>query len=152
MGTFVPQQHCTILKALATHTAGIRSFPGRSHTRCCEHGDSLSQSIICSFKAWKVAKGKGCGLGFLGFFFQKHTSWLFKTQATAGLIIVIPVGRSPGVQHWLQQLWLRSWEAGISQPMLLGAHPLLGQCFLRNLPKESNPNTQQVCTYKRQMK
>lgn len=62
MGPFVPQQHCTILKALATHTAGIRSFLGRSQTRCCEHDVCLSQSIICSFKAWKAAKGKGCGL------------------------------------------------------------------------------------------
>lgn len=58
MGAFVPQQHCAILKALATHAAGIRSFPGRRHARCCEHDVCLFQSIICSFKAWKVAKGK----------------------------------------------------------------------------------------------
>lgn len=156
MGTFVPQQHCAVLKTLATHAAGIRSFPGRRHARCCEHDVCLSQSITCSFKAWKVAKGKGFGLENCS-----SDSWFLLSRAY--VLAVQKAGYSwahycdpcrevTRVQHWLQQLWLRSWEAGIFQPMLLGAHLLLGQCFPRNLPKESNSNTQQVCTYKRQMK
>lgn len=37
MGTLVPQQHCTVPEALATLTAGIRSFPNCSHVRRCQH-------------------------------------------------------------------------------------------------------------------
>lgn len=42
MGALVPQQHCTVPKALATLAAGIRSFPNRSHVRRCQHGVAFS--------------------------------------------------------------------------------------------------------------